>query len=294
MTLASMTGFARTEGSHGTTRWAWELRSVNGKGLDLRIRLANGFERLEPQLREMVRKMFARGSVSANLTVTTDRPAQMPRINEEACLALYEQASKLAERAGSPAPEFSTILGLKGVVDFADSEDEADREVLEAAMAADFVRCLESLRDARFSEGKAVSDVIHGHIDTIARLTDEAENNPARSAEAIRARLADLLETITSANADIDPQRLHQEAAMLATKADIREELDRLHAHVEAARALLAGGGPVGRKLDFLAQEFNRETNTLCSKSNDVTLTRTGLDLKAVVDQMREQIQNLE
>ena len=294
MALASMTGFARSDGHHGAVRWTWELRSVNGKGLDLRMRLANGFERLEPIVREKVRAAFARGSITANLTVTSERAAQAPRINEDVCLALFENATALATRLGTAAPSLDTILTLKGVVEHVEIEDETDQEALDAALVASLEACVDQLRTARLAEGAAVGAIVTGHVDEIARLTREAEDNPARQPEAIAARLADQIAALLGSGVDFDPQRLHQEAAVLATKVDIREELDRLVAHVEAARALLADNGPVGRKLDFLAQEFNRETNTLCSKSNDVALTRTGLALKAVVDQMREQIQNLE
>lgn len=294
MALASMTGFARSDGHHGAARWTWELRSVNGKGLDLRMRLANGFERLEPIVREKVRAAFARGSITANLVVASERAAQAPRINEDVCLALFDNATALAGRLGTAAPSLDTILTLKGVVEYVEIEDETDQEALDAALVASLETCVDQLRTARLTEGAAVGAIVTGHVDEIARLTQEAEDNPVRQPEAIAARLADQIAALLGSGADLDPQRLHQEAAVLATKVDIREELDRLVAHVGAARSLLSGGGPVGRKLDFLAQEFNRETNTLCSKSNDVALTRTGLALKAVVDQMREQIQNLE
>ncbi len=294
MTLASMTGFARADGSHGATRWTWEIRSVNGKGLDLRMRIANGFERLEPTVRDKVRAVLARGSVTASLSVTSEKVGQMPRINDDACAALFGEASALAARLGAVEPTLDAILGLKGVVEFVDIEDDGDSDALDELIVASLDTCLDQLVSARRSEGVAIGAVVNGQIDEIARLTEEAETNPARSSEAIARRLSEAVAALVEESDAFDPQRLHQEAVLLATKADIREELDRLVAHVAAARALLEGGGSVGRKLDFLAQEFNRETNTLCSKSNDVSLTRTGLALKAVVDQMREQIQNLE
>lgn len=237
MTLCSMTGFSRRDGTTRGQRWTWELRSVNGKGLDARLRLPPGLDRLEIAVRERVGKRLTRGNLQISLTLARETAATTLRVNDE---------------------------------------------VLAAVVAA------------RAGEGAAIGRVLGGHVEAIERLTAAAEACPARRPEAIRARLAEQVTALLDAVPALDPQRLAQEAVLIATRADIREELDRLTAHVAEARRLLAGGGPVGRKLDFLAQEFNRETNTLCSKANVRELTAIGLDLKAVVDQLREQIQNIE
>ncbi len=294
MTLASMTGFARSEGAHGSIRWTWELRSVNGKGLDTRLRLGNGFDALEPSIRKAVGAVLSRGNVSITLSVQREAGDAVPRVNDATLDAVIKALEIVRERAGVGAATAEGILGFRGVFEIQESE-LSEEEVAEQhkALLASFDTALAGLVAMRRSEGAAVAAVISGHIDRIENLTDQAENCPARTVEAIRARLADQVRALV-AHENFDETRLYQEAALLATKADIREELDRLKAHVGAARELMAGGGPIGRRFDFLAQEFNREANTLCSKSNDTSLTAIGLDLKTTIDQLREQIQNLE
>ncbi|WP_430512411.1 YicC/YloC family endoribonuclease [Pannonibacter phragmitetus] len=296
MALASMTGFARVEGSLGAVRWHWELRSVNGKSLDLRFRLPPGMEELEAQLRERCGKVLARGNVSISLSVQREQGDAVLTINEAALEAVLHAVQLLKRRLPEAVPpSLDGILAHKGVLELREPvEDEAARAALIAALAASFDEALNGLSAMRKAEGTAIGAVLDGQLAAIAAATDAAERHPARTAEAIRDRLAAQVAALLEAAPALDPQRLHQEAVLLATRADIREELDRLAAHVAAARKLLADGGPVGRKLDFLAQEFNREANTLCSKSNDVALTAIGLELKSVIDQMREQIQNLE
>lgn len=296
MALASMTGFARVEGSHGAARWHWELRSVNGKSLDLRFRLPPGMEDLEAQLRERCGKALTRGNVSISLSLQRDQGDAVLTINEAALEAVLHAVQLLKRRLPEAVPpSLDGILAHKGVLELREPvEDEEARAALTAALAASFDEALKALTSMRKAEGAAIGHVLDGQLAAIAAATDAAERHPARTADAIREKLAAQVAALLDAAPALDPQRLHQEAVLQATRADIREELDRLAAHVAAARKLLADGGPVGRKLDFLAQEFNREANTLCSKSNDVALTAIGLELKSVIDQMREQIQNLE
>ena len=296
MALASMTGFARVEGSEGETRWTWELRSVNGKNLDLRLRLPTGMEELEGELKARAARVLSRGNVSANLSVQRAQGEAVLSVNEAALEAVLRAIQVLHRRMPDAAPAtLDGILAHKGVLELKEpEEDEAAQQALLRAVAASFDVALSALADMRALEGESIALVLSTHLDTIETATRAAEALPARQTEAIKARLKALVEELVDAVPALDPQRLAQEAALLATKADVREELDRLAAHVSAARKLIADGGPIGRKLDFLAQEFNREANTLCSKSNDVALTAIGLELKAVIDQLREQVQNLE
>jgi len=295
MPLASMTGFARSQGSAGGYHWAWELKSVNGKGLDLRLRLPQGWDAIEVPARASAARHLARGNVSATLTAERTGALAAVRVNEEVLAALLETIGRIAPRVEASPPSLDGILGLKGVMEITETEESAAaRREAEAAVAAGFEAALSDLVSARRNEGAALARLLETRLVEIARLTAAAEASPARAPEAIRARLAEQVKSIVGTGEKFDSDRLYQEAILLAAKADVREELDRLKAHVEAAEKLLAEGGPVGRKLDFLAQELNRESNTLCAKSNDVSLTAIGLDLKAVVDQFREQVQNLE
>ncbi|MGE0339372.1 MAG: YicC/YloC family endoribonuclease [Xanthobacteraceae bacterium] len=295
MTLASMTGFARTSGVHGELRWAWELKSVNSKGLDLRFRLPPGREALEPLLRAAVAKRITRGNVTINLSIQREGAAPQVRVNEEVLTAVIATARELAKRIEAQPPTLDGILGIKGVMEIVETEEsEAERDVANSALLKGFDAALADLVAMRGREGGVIGGVLSDRVSEIEKLTRAAEASPSRSLEAIRARLAEQVKELLAASSTLDPERLHQEAALLAAKADVREELDRLHAHIGAARALLKNGGSVGRKLDFLAQEFNREANTLCSKSNDVSLTGIGLELKTAVDQLREQVQNIE
>jgi len=295
MPLASMTGFARSQGSAGGYHWAWELKSVNGKGLDLRLRLPQGWDAIEVPARASAARHLARGNVSATLTAERTGALAAVRVNEEVLAALLETIGRITPRVEASPPSLDGILGLKGVMEITEMEESAAaRREAEAAVAAGFEAALSDLVSARRNEGAALARLLETRLVEIARLTAAAEASPARAPEAIRARLAEQVKSIVGTGEKFDSDRLYQEAILLAAKADVREELDRLKAHVEAAEKLLAEGGPVGRKLDFLAQELNRESNTLCAKSNDVSLTAIGLDLKAVVDQFREQVQNLE
>ncbi|MDK9696738.1 MAG: YicC family protein [Siculibacillus sp.] len=295
MSLHSMTGFSRLDGSACGQRWAWELRSVNGKGLDVRLRLPPGLDRLEIPAKARIAERMARGNVQVTLSLARETGATTLRVNEEMLAAVLAAMNRIAEKIDATAPTLDGILAIKGVLETTEVEDdEATRSALDATLLAALDRSVDGLVAARASEGAAIARVLSGHVDEIERLTAAAEACPARRPEAIRARLAEQVAALMDQVPALDPQRLHQEAALIATRADIREELDRLAAHISEARRLMAAGGAVGRRLDFLAQEFNREVNTLCSKANDRDLTTIGLDLKAVVDQLREQIQNIE
>ena len=295
MPLASMTGFARSQGSAGGYHWAWELKSVNGKGLDFRLRLPPGWDAIELPVRASAAKLLARGNVSAMLAVERTGALPTVRVNEKVLAAVLETIRNIAKRVDASPPSLDGILGLKGVIEITEAEESAgERREVKTAVAAGFEAALSDLVDARRNEGLALARVLEARLVEIARLTAAAETSPARTPEAIRARLAEQVKSIVGTGEKLDSDRLYQEAILLAAKADVREELDRLQAHVDAARKLLGAGGPVGRKLDFIAQELNRESNTLCAKSNDVSLTAIGLDLKTAVDQFREQVQNLE
>ncbi|MBB3974463.1 YicC/YloC family endoribonuclease [Hansschlegelia beijingensis] len=296
MVLASMTGFARAAGGLDGARWTWELRSVNAKGLDLRFRLPQGYEGVEQAARGEAAALLKRGAVQASLTLDRAMTRAEVRINEDALQAVLAAAAAVAARVpGAAPPTVDGLLAQRGVVEFVEAGDDPEhRARLEAALIADFRAALEALAQARAGEGAALAATLDQRLTTIAELTMRADACPARAPQAVRRKLAEQVAALVGSGAALDPDRLHQEAVLLATKADVREELDRLAAHVEAARALIAEGGAVGRRLDFLAQEFSREANTLCAKSNDRSLTAIGLELKAVVEQFREQVQNVE
>lgn len=288
--VQSMTGFARAEGSAFGTRWSWELRSVNGKGLEVRYRGPPGSERLEPMLRERVQGAFARGSIQANLTQHRDGGASLIKVNREALVELVDAIRRIDPGA---KPALESLLSVRGVVEIVEDEPEPPPE-LAAAIARDLDLAVTALAGARINEGAAIAAILLARLDQIEALASAADKHPARTPEAIKVRLAEQVAMLNGVGSSLDPDRLHQEAMLLATRADIREEIDRLNAHVAAARDLLHAGGPIGRRLDFLAQELHREANTLCSKAIDKGITAIGLDLKVAVDQFREQIQNLE
>lgn len=295
MALSSMTGFARADGVSGSYAWTWELKSVNAKGLELRLRLPPGWDAVEVPLRGRAAEALARGTVHANLTVQRAGVAPVVRVNEPVLAAVLATMKDLSRRIEASPPTMDGILGIKGVIELIDEDEtEAARRTAEAAVIAGFGAALSSLAEMRRREGTALAGVLRARLDEIAALTARAESAPGRKAEAVKARLAEQIAALLETGTRFDPDRLHQEAILIASKADIREELDRLVAHVAQARRLIEAGGPAGRKLDFLSQELNRESNTLCAKANDVELTNIGLELKTVVEQFREQVQNLE
>jgi len=295
MTLSSMTGFARAQGALGAWRWTVEIKCVNAKGLDLRLRAPAGFDRIEAEARTRLAKALSRGTVFANISAMREGASVTARIDAALLAEVATAAHQAAERFGLSPPTLDGLLAIRGVVETVEAgDDEASIAATAAAMLTTLDEGIAAVVAARRSEGEALRKVLAERLDAIAALTQAADDSPARKPEAVRARLAASVAALTGAARGLDEARLHQEALMLAAKADIREELDRLHAHVAAARALLAEGGPVGRRLDFLAQEFGREANTLCAKANDVSLTAQGLELRVQIEQLREQAQNIE
>ena len=294
MNLQSMTGFARAGRENDVASVTWELRSVNGRGLEARLRIAPGYERLEQPARAVVQKLFSRGNIQASLTIDRGNAPRQPVIDERLLAELAAIAKDLHEKHGAAPATADGLLALRGVLEIPDhEEDDETRQRLDALILSTLEEATEALALARRSEGAALREVLLGQVETIEVLTKRAEQDPARDAASIRARLETQLKPLLHIS-PMDEGRLYQEAAILATKADIREEIDRLLTHVASARSLLKGDGPVGRKLDFLAQEFNREANTLCSKSASVALTRIGLELKAAIERLREQAANVE
>jgi uncharacterized protein (TIGR00255 family) len=295
MTIQSMTGFGRADGSLGSSRWHWELRSVNNRSLDLRLRLPPGYEAIDQVVRAGIAKRVTRGSVTANLVVSRDAAQPAVRVNEVALEQVRTAAARLSTSLGSPPPRAEGLLALKGVLEIADEpEDEAEIAARQAAIVTSLNTALDALSEARAAEGRRLTDVLAAQIAEISRLVDEVEASPARTPEAIQSRLTDQVSRLVETGQGLDPMRLHQEAVLIATRNDVEEELKRLRGHVEAATELLKTPGAIGRKLDFLAQEFNREANTLTSKAIDSGIARAGLSLKSVIDQLREQVQNIE
>lgn len=295
MALSSMTGFARTEGQAAGCRWHWELRSVNAKGLDVRFRLPPGMEALEPEIRNRLSAGLRRGSVQVNLQLVREQAGGRVVVNERALSEIAAVAQRLAERLGSPPVSAEGLLALRGMVEIAESvDDEETLAARNAALIESLGSAVSALGEMRAAEGARLALVLTQQVDRIEQLAQQARDNPSRKPDAVRQRIAEQVSRLLDGAAKLDPDRLHQEAVLLAARADIQEELDRLFAHVEAARGMLSSDEPVGRRLDFLAQEFHREANTLCSKAADQSLLHTGLELKAVIDQLREQVQNVE
>ncbi len=295
MALSSMTGFARRHGASGPYAFQWELKSVNAKGFDLRMRLPPGWDDLEASAKKRASEVLSRGTVYANLNVKRTSAASTVRVNEEVLASIVSIATSLAGKLDAVAPSIDGLLAIKGVVEVVEPEsDEAEDKAARDAAAAAFEQALADLVEMRRREGGSLGQVLSQRMDEIERLAKRAEAVPGRKPEAIKARLAEQVAALLELSDRFDADRLNQEALLIATKADIREELDRIASHVAQAREMIAKGGPVGRRLDFLAQEFHREVNTTCSKSNDIELTNIGLELKNVVEQFREQVQNLE
>jgi uncharacterized protein (TIGR00255 family) len=293
MALASMTGFARQAGQSGAWTWAWEVKTVNAKGFDLRLRLPPGFDALEPAVRADVPKRLARGTCFASLSAQRAGAGDV-RINRPALDALVAALADIPASVNLQPASLDGLLAVRGVVEVAEpNEDEAGTRVLHADLRAGFAATLDALVAARRQEGAALGELLVERLDRMEALQKHADAAPGRSAEAIGKRLADQVAALAG-NPGLDPERLHQEAVLLAVKGDIREELDRLATHIAACRELLAKGGAIGRRLDFLAQELSRESNTLSAKSPDAELTAIGLELKVEVEQFREQVQNLE
>ncbi|SCX88897.1 YicC/YloC family endoribonuclease [Microvirga guangxiensis] len=295
MSIASMTGFAREAGVTGAYQWAWEIKTVNGRGLEVRVRTPSGLDAIGEEARGQILKALARGQGQLNLSISKASSTPKLRVNQDVLQSLLAAIGGLALPDNVKPASLDGLLSVRGVVELdEDAVDPGQDEALAAALRSGISKLIEALKAARLKEGQALAIVLNQQLDAIAALVNEAEACPARQPDAIRARLEAQIAELLEGKSALDPARLHQEAVLIAARADIREEIDRLRAHVEAARGLLQEGGGVGRRLDFLAQEFGREANTLCAKANDVSLSRIGLELKAVIEQFREQVQNVE
>jgi uncharacterized protein (TIGR00255 family) len=295
MALSSMTGFARSHGASGPHAFEWELKSVNAKGFDLRLRLPQGWDELEAHAKKRASEVLGRGTVYANLNVKRANAASTVRINEDVLAAVVKVATQLAGRIDAVAPSIDGLLAIKGVIEVVEPESNEDEDkAAKAAAAKAFDEALDNLVAMRRREGTSLGQILSQRLEEIEALAKKAEAAPGRKPEAVRARLAEQIAALLETTDRFDADRLTQEALLIAAKADIREELDRIASHLSQARELIGKGGPIGRRLDFLAQEFHREVNTTCSKSNDLELTNTGLEMKSVVEQFREQVQNLE
>jgi uncharacterized protein (TIGR00255 family) len=294
--IYSMTGFARAGGQFKTYSWSWEVRSVNGKGLDMRLRVPSGFDALDANCRKLIGDKFKRGNISASLTLNRSEEQGTYRVNQDLLKQLIEAMYAIEGQVqGLQAASVDGLMRVRGVVEQVEEEEsEEDLKALQKELEVSFETALKDLFENRKTEGARMGDVLFAHVDDIEKLSTEAIECEALQPEALRNRLVRQLKSVMADIPELDHDRISQEAALIMTKADIREELDRLIAHISAARDLLTKGSPCGRKLDFLCQEFNREANTLCSKSQDVELTRIGLELKSVIEQFREQVQNIE
>jgi uncharacterized protein (TIGR00255 family) len=291
-----MTGFARAQGTLGPYSWAWEARSVNGKGLDLRPRMPPGSDGLDQPLRKAVAERFKRGNLTVTLSLTREDAEPAYRLNEPLLRQLVALAEHWRTAEVEPA-RMDGLLAMRGVLEpiTAEEEDEEEKAAREAALVASLIEALDGLQAARAEEGARLQAILTGHLDRLSELRAEAAATEVLRPEAVRERLRrQVAEVLDGVAEGVNEDRLAQELALLAVKGDVREELDRLGAHLESARDMLAQDDSVGRRLEFLSQELNREANTLCSKSQDVALTRVGLEIKAVIDQFREQILNIE
>ena len=292
--IASMTGFARVDDAHNDRRWTWELKSVNSRGLELRFRLPQGFDDLELSIRKAAQQMLSRGAVNIALMMQFEEVDHRYNVNETALTDAINAITKVSEQMKCDLPRPEGILALRGVFEPSNDEDsEEERSALVTALLSSFSDALEQLVMARAAEGKALQSVLGGQVDQIESLTVKAAKLADVAPEAFREKISNQIKDLLG-GAPISDERLAQEAVLLAVKSDIREELDRLNAHISSARQYIGAAGPVGRKLDFLTQEFNREANTLCSKVQDMALKSIGLEMKQVIDQMREQVQNIE
>lgn len=291
-----MTGFARVDGANDGLAWTWEARSVNGRGLDVRLRLPPGYEALEVPVREAVAKRLARGNVSISLSLEKQQANGSVRLNEAVLADVIKATQRVSELSGAAKPDAAQLLMIKGVLETADQmpENSEARALREKAILKSLETAVDKLGEARRAEGTRLADIVSEQLVQIERLAAEVRASPSRTPQAIVARLNDAITRLFETTAPLDKERLHQEAILIATRADVEEELQRLSAHVSGTRDILGETTAVGRKLDFMAQEFNREANTLCSKANAVDVTRLGLQLKTIIDQFREQVQNVE
>jgi uncharacterized protein (TIGR00255 family) len=291
--VASMTGFARTQGEAPGISWIWEIKSVNGRTLDLRLRLAPGFDALEPDARAALARRFRRGNFSANLSVTRIALPAL-RVNRAALSQLVALINELSGEVEAAPPRLDGLLALRGVVEPVEDDDETVIAARRQAALAGWAAALDQLAVARAEEGARIAAPLESQLDEMAALVAAADSSAAAQPAALRERLRTVLANLADLAPAMPEERVAQEVALIVARADIREEIERLRAHLEQAGDLLQQGEAVGRRLDFLCQELNREANTLCSKSADIELTRIGLALKAVIEQFREQVQNIE
>lgn len=295
MSLSSMTGFGAASGSTEGLDWNWELRCLNGRGLDLRLRVPGGYEDIEPLARRALADRLGRGSCQATLQISRDVAIAEPRLNDAVLARALDISRRLQDETDVGPLSAQGLLSVRGVLEYVETQpDEGLRKLQVRSMVEGLTQALEALVVDRRLEGGKLAVLLSGQVDEMSRLTQSIAKLPARDPETHLTRLKGQIEQLLASRSELNMDRLHAEAALLATKADICEELDRLDAHFQTARELLTSADPVGRRLDFLCQEFNREANTICSKSGDIDTTKNGLELKAVIDQFKEQVQNIE
>ncbi len=295
MTLSSMTGFARTSGSWENYHWTWEIKSVNGRGLDVRCRMPQAMEAVEQMARKALKEKIARGSVNINLQLTRDMDSTAFKVNQEMLDSLVEVATATAMKNHLPQPGLDALMAVRDVIQYVEAEeDEATLKARDKALTTSFVDALTAFKAARDAEGAAMQDVLTALLNEIEQQVRQADSLAQELPGLIKKRYMEKVSALLDDKTAIDPERIAQEVVLLATRADIREEIDRLYAHIESGQNYLKADGQIGRKLDFLTQEFNREANTLCSKASDIRLTDVGLSLKTTIDQFREQVQNIE
>ncbi|MBL4800609.1 MAG: YicC family protein [Emcibacter sp.] len=295
MTLSSMTGFARVTGNWENYHWTWEIKSVNGRNLDVRCRTPVGLDGIEQMARKTMKNSIARGSVNINLQMNRETDGTSFKINQKMLDVLVEVATETAMKNHLPQPSLDALMGVREVIQYVEvQEDEETLKSRDMALNKSFSEALAAFKTAREVEGAAMQTVLGDLLDEIEQLVKQADSLAAEMPELIRKRYMDKVNALLDDKSGIDPERIAQEVVLLATKADIKEEIDRLYAHIDAGRKHIKTNGQVGRKLDFLTQEFNREANTLCSKASDIRMTDIGLSLKTSIDQFREQVQNIE
>lgn len=295
MSLNSMTGFARSDGAHGHVRWHWELKTVNGRSMDVRCRLPHGYEQLEPAIRKLFAKFILRGNCQVSLSLKEEEGTSELTINTAALQRVVDGANHLVKETGASAPSADGLLALKGVLELSvQAEDDSHVTARNSEILKNLEAALVDLVVMRKTEGAQLGTVIMAQMAEIEKLMVQVRQQVANTGDLMRTRIASQVAQLMDASKSLDEDRLYQEAVILASKADITEELDRLDAHILAAKAYLNAESPIGRKLEFLIQEFNRETNTLCSKSPSTEVTALGLDMKAAIDQIREQVMNIE
>jgi len=295
MTLSSMTGFGRAEGHYKHYSWVWEIRSVNGKGLDVRMRIPPGLDAFDQFIKTTIKKEITRGSINVLLQLSKEETDTDVKVNEAALDKLIGVAKKASVDHDLPMPSLDSLLSIRDVVEIIPTEDN-ENQISERndILKKSFIEALSELKSSREEEGLATRKMLSDVIDQVENLLNQAEKIANNQPSLLKEKFEEKVSALFDNKQGIDKDRLAQEIVLLATKADTKEETDRLRAHIASARTMLDAKGTIGRKMDFLTQEFNREANTLCSKSSDITLTNIGLSLKTAIDQIREQVQNVE